>query len=382
MSDGFVTMITLEERIITRRVVLWSLQQSIPEQKSYEKFSAKAEEIEERDIYGKSKGDKEIYNVYRNRVLHYYSFWKGLGNDDGILDAWWKNEIKMFDGSHIQCERFFGYCQTFLLYVDFKSNVSTYLDKIRNAIFATTPYTISRIWNEIYISKTDGDNKHIEYLEQSMEKYASGKRFLLEYYDKPETLDTKKRSYHAIRIDNVNDVYATTLRGWEYFTGLNMKQSYDYAKANGIDANMCDVRGDFKNQLPIVLRILLCAEKRIAFLTFNFVGQMRLVCKLWNKTILSCGKFWKSMYKDEEDDDENIDCPLQMFSEYIIHTFKRKHISKKRVLMEEKERYWQISYDEAKSNLNDTKRKLQLIALDEYYCIGEGSKFKKNKTMI
>ncbi len=366
MDEKGVPIVTYDDRIQLRRDLVFSLRQVLPTQPSAD-LQEKAILIEDRDVYGPSKNDRDIYNVYASRVLLYYSFWKSISVSYRI---WWDTHYKTFIGTHLQCEESYGYFRTLQLYVRMTNNKIgiMFIDEF----IGTEKYTILNVWCNLYHRK-EAPHRTIEHLNTGTPYNV---RFLVEYYSKPETFDTRLRFNMLSRLARTDyngscmDEFSRRLYGWELFTGVFTVQSYERAQQFGI--TVCGNRGDTLDQLPIVLKTIFGSDKMYSpFKMRRDVLMLRLVCKKWNKTIMECGKFWMQYNHDPR----QFDVPLEQLGGYIVARAVAKNgkkmceklsdsiVNMKRTIEDDQERLreWKRVHTHLEQHVEECKKKIKIF---------------------
>lgn len=161
-----------------------------------------------------------------------------------------------------------------------------------------------------------------------------------------------------IRTKYPNDRVHYDVLKWCCFFGLGTKQSYEGAIQCGVEPRLCatGVNADF-HLLPVVKTIII---RR--YLDTKTLLSLRLVCKLWNRTILSHTEFW-TRFKGSETHDGTSDLSYAVMTNGAsirVHLIGFKILEKKSEL-KKTQRYVEYAEEQLQKaivNVDNLKRQL------------------------
>lgn len=219
---------------------------------------------------------------------------QGKTKEEAMLAVreWWISLFKTFTGYISECKHVASFAVSFRSFAEETDNhkIVDFYEALTNdfryklaCITLFKSYTVDKI------------------IKVALSGNLYANRFLVDHY---RDRDRLAHVSHARAVLHVcpYDAKARQVIALAWFSGCgSTHQSYDEAIKYGMPYDLCISHYDEKNQLPIVLRVLI--DRPVAIISSTrFILGLRLVCKSWDKVILACSNFWKRLYVPTEHD--------------------------------------------------------------------------------
>lgn len=247
----------------------------------------------ESNMYKQHGGRSISYTSQMTRLMWSYSIWSDLVTDNENMAkdilSWWRDQIHKFDGSEQHVRLFVPYMETFSFFCTnfFSQRV---LQELNDALGDAPAWLYLQCRLGINMDKHDIAHEFL--MRSCRHKFVPALVFNAKFLQKRGRWSEYAMMMRELIKLTEEENYKIELAKC-FFYGLGVKQCYESGRAY-FDASvtLCGANDKF-NQIPIMIRMIVQGSM---INSAYFLLSLRLVCKKWNRVVLSCGEFWKRFH--------------------------------------------------------------------------------------